>query len=120
LLVWAHHPLSRPTITPCLGFGCVLFGVWWWQVYQEYMVVPSLSLVPALARVLTHCAASDPAYKVIVFFPTARFTGCVCTHVRCMCYVGTVCGGVRRSVRCLQAHACGSGLRMCAGAAPWP
>ncbi len=49
----------------------------WLQVYQEYMVVPSLSLVPALARVLTHCAASDPAYKVIVFFPTARFTGCV-------------------------------------------
>jgi hypothetical protein len=45
------------------------------QVYQEYLVVPSLSLVPALARVLAHCAASDPAYKVIVFFPTARFTG---------------------------------------------
>ncbi len=76
-----HHPVPR----------FWLCAVWWWQVYQEYMVVPSLSLVPALARVLTHCAASDPAYKVIVFFPTARFTGCVCTRV-----VHVLCGhGVR-------------------------
>jgi ATP-dependent RNA helicase MSS116 len=44
-------------------------------VYQEYLIVPSLSVVPALARVLQHCAVSDPKYKVIVFFPTARFTG---------------------------------------------
>ena len=57
------------------------------QVYQEYLIVPSLSVVPALARILRHCAESDPKYKVIVFFPTARFTGYMAS------LMGDVAGG---------------------------
>ncbi len=46
------------------------------QVPQEFLVVPAASVLPALARVLAHAVRADPAaYKVIVFFPTARQTG---------------------------------------------
>lgn len=45
------------------------------SVYQEVLVVPSTSVVPALTRTLAHIARSDPNHKVIVFFTTARITG---------------------------------------------
>jgi ATP-dependent RNA helicase MSS116 len=45
------------------------------HVMQELLVFPSRSVVPALARLLSHAALSNPAHKIIVFFPTARFTG---------------------------------------------
>ena len=49
------------------------------QVYQEALVLPSHSLVPALARVLDHMATTDATHKVIVFFTTARLTGYMAT-----------------------------------------
>jgi len=45
------------------------------QVYQEYLVTPSLSVLPALARILAFSARADPTHKILVFFPTARVTG---------------------------------------------
>jgi ATP-dependent RNA helicase MSS116, mitochondrial len=45
------------------------------NVRQEVLVLPSHSVVAALARVLSYAAMTDPAHKIIVFFPTARFTG---------------------------------------------
>ena len=45
------------------------------HVPQEYLVVPSLSLMPALVRLLQHAMKADPAYKIMVFFPTVRARG---------------------------------------------
>ncbi len=45
------------------------------QVVQEALVLPSASVIPALARVLAHIAANDPSHKVVVFFTTARVVG---------------------------------------------
>jgi superfamily II DNA/RNA helicase len=44
------------------------------QVYQESLIVPSTSVLPALVRVLTHAVRSDPSHKIIIFFPTGALS----------------------------------------------
>lgn len=41
-------------------------------IRQEHLVVPGALVMPALWRVLRAHMAAEPAYKVIVFFTTAR------------------------------------------------
>lgn len=45
------------------------------HVAQEVLVVPSLSLLPAIVRLLKHAVKADPDFKIMVFLPTARATG---------------------------------------------
>lgn len=44
------------------------------HVPQEVLIVPPASVLPALARLLLHAVAANPTHKIMVFFPTARYT----------------------------------------------
>ncbi len=101
-------PLARMTLGGCFPALTMPLPLH----LQEAMVLPSTSVVPALARIIGHIATTNPKHKTVVFFTTARMTGYMASVFEKMTFINARGAPVKLNV--VEIHSRKSQVCMCA------